>query len=90
MPGFDGTGPRGMGPMTGGGRGFCALPSGAYPRAMGQPAYRQPWGLPAAPFMPRAGAYPYAARGMSPWGGRGMGMGRGGGRGRGMGRGFGW
>ncbi|OPY04864.1 MAG: hypothetical protein A4E67_02197 [Syntrophaceae bacterium PtaB.Bin038] len=24
MPGFDGTGPRGMGPMTGGGRGFCA------------------------------------------------------------------
>ena len=24
MPGFDGTGPRGMGPMTGGGRGFCS------------------------------------------------------------------
>ena len=24
MPGFDGTGPKGMGPMTGGGRGFCA------------------------------------------------------------------
>jgi len=23
MPGFDGTGPRGMGPLTGGGRGFC-------------------------------------------------------------------
>lgn len=23
MPGFDRTGPRGMGPMTGGGRGFC-------------------------------------------------------------------
>ena len=23
MPGFDGTGPRGMGAMTGGGRGFC-------------------------------------------------------------------
>ena len=23
MPRFDGTGPRGMGPMTGGGRGFC-------------------------------------------------------------------
>jgi len=23
MPGFDGTGPRGMGPMTGGGRGYC-------------------------------------------------------------------
>jgi len=26
MPGFDGTGPRGMGAMTGGGRGYCALP----------------------------------------------------------------
>jgi len=26
MPGFDGTGPRGTGPMTGGGRGFCAVP----------------------------------------------------------------
>jgi hypothetical protein len=24
MPGFDGTGPRGMGPITGGGRGFCS------------------------------------------------------------------
>ena len=24
MPGFDGTGPRGMGPMTGGGRGLCS------------------------------------------------------------------
>ena len=28
MPGFDGTGPRGMGPMTGGGRGFCVVPVG--------------------------------------------------------------
>ena len=26
MPGGDGTGPRGMGPMTGGGRGYCASP----------------------------------------------------------------
>lgn len=25
MPGFDGTGPRGMGPMSGGGRGFCGI-----------------------------------------------------------------
>jgi hypothetical protein len=31
MPGFDGTGPYGMGPMTGGGRGFCALP---FPRPL--------------------------------------------------------
>ena len=28
MPGFDGTGPRGMGPMAGGGRGRCAMPVG--------------------------------------------------------------
>jgi len=29
MPGFDGTGPRGRGPMTGGARGFCAVPLSA-------------------------------------------------------------
>ena len=28
MPGFDGTGPQGMGSMTGGGRGYCAMPVG--------------------------------------------------------------
>lgn len=28
MPGFDGRGPEGRGQMTGGGRGFCALPAG--------------------------------------------------------------
>jgi len=27
MPGGDGTGPRGMGPMTGRGMGFCAVPA---------------------------------------------------------------
>ena len=33
MPGFDGTGPRGSGPMTGGGRGYCVTPlSGMRPR----------------------------------------------------------
>ncbi|MFA5115384.1 MAG: DUF5320 domain-containing protein [Candidatus Omnitrophota bacterium] len=26
MPGFNGTGPRGQGPMTGGARGYCAMP----------------------------------------------------------------
>jgi len=26
MPNFDGTGPMGQGPMTGGGRGYCAVP----------------------------------------------------------------
>ena len=29
MPGFNGTGPRGRGPKTGGGRGFCAVPLSA-------------------------------------------------------------
>ncbi len=28
MPGFDGTGPRGLGSMAGGGRGYCAVPLG--------------------------------------------------------------
>jgi hypothetical protein len=44
MPGFDGTGPRGLGPMTGGGRGFCSpwgirvVPgSYGYPHGMGYP-----------------------------------------------------
>ncbi|MBN1527124.1 MAG: DUF5320 family protein [Candidatus Omnitrophica bacterium] len=37
MPGFDGTGPMGMGPMTGGGRGFCVTPaSGIRPRSFGR------------------------------------------------------
>lgn len=27
MPGFDGTGPRGQGAMTGGGRGYCVIPA---------------------------------------------------------------
>jgi len=36
MPGFDGTGPMGMGPMTGGGRGFCVTPvAGMRPRFLG-------------------------------------------------------
>jgi len=26
MPGFNGTGPRGKGPMTGGGRDYCVIP----------------------------------------------------------------
>jgi hypothetical protein len=34
MPGLDGTGPRGRGPMTGGGRGFCVL---RLPRSADEP-----------------------------------------------------
>lgn len=37
MPGFDGTGPMGMGPITGGGRGFCVAPvSGIRPGPFGR------------------------------------------------------
>ena len=64
MPGFDGTGPRGMGPMTGWGRGFCR-PRGIgaalgaeiappYPQAP-HPFYRgyAPYGTPSAPQVTR-------------------------------------
>ena len=51
MPGFDGTGPRGMGPMTGGGRGFCS------PWGIG--AASRSYGVP-----PRLGySYPYYGAG---------------------------
>ena len=63
MPGFDGTGPGGMGPMTGGGRGFCTTPlRPAWPgyawrgRYIPYP-YAAPWGLPysgLSPFPPQA------------------------------------
>ena len=59
MPGLDGTGPRGMGPMTGGGRGFCS-PWGIGATARGYGFPRQ------APYMsPYYGAYgfgPFAPR----------------------------
>ena len=57
MPGFDGTGPRGLGPMTGGGRGFCAVPlPTAWPTYIGRGAYNPygaPWTAPLAPQMTR-------------------------------------
>ncbi len=40
MPGFDGTGPSGTGPLTGKGRGFCVLPirsSGVSPSSSRRP-----------------------------------------------------
>ena len=57
MPGFDGTGPNGMGPMTGGGRGICN-PWGGSPRQHAFP-------LRANYAFPRYGAYgfrPFAPR----------------------------
>ena len=47
MPGFDGTGPMGMGSMTGGGRGFCAISlRSAWPAYAGigfRIPYAEPW-----------------------------------------------
>jgi hypothetical protein len=88
MPGFDGTGPAGMGPMTGGARGWCnpysPLPIGAgfAPYGLyGAPhAYRPPYGFrtygwypPAyGAGRPRWGRRGFGGRGMA-WGGRGRG-----------------
>jgi hypothetical protein len=88
MPGFDGTGPRGMGPMTGGGRGFCnPYYAGARTPFMG--AY--PYGRPSAYAPPYGASFynPYGASPYVPYGGFGFGRGFGGGRGFGFGRGFG-
>jgi hypothetical protein len=43
MPGFDGTGPIGKGPMTGRGMGYCAvpLPGSRYSRAAAYPYGRR-------------------------------------------------
>jgi len=65
MPGFDGTGPRGMGSMTGGGRGFCVVPLPAawpaYSRRGAYPSYGVPWGRPYYVAGPNAsGAVPFA------------------------------
>jgi hypothetical protein len=93
VPGLDGTGPAGMGPMTGGARGWCNPYNpmhagyGPYPPAYPGAAYGQ------APMSPRYGGYgPVGSfRGSRPRFGRGFGYrsfwGRGGGWGRGRGRG---
>ena len=58
MPGFDGTGPRGMGPMTGGGRGFCAIPlRSAWPAYAGM-GFNMPYAAPRG--IPYYGASPFA------------------------------
>jgi hypothetical protein len=93
MPGFDGTGPMGMGPMTGGGRGFCAMPIGPYgPYGYGTGSFQ--YSQPFSPYYGGAYAPPLYGR---PFYGPIFGVGRGGipfggGRGRafGGGRGFGF
>ena len=90
MPGFDGTGPRGMGPMTGGGRGSCnPYHEGVRQPFMGAYPYGRPYGY-APPYgtgySPSYGANPYGSYGF----GGGFGRGFGGGFGRGFGRGRRW
>lgn len=73
MPGFDGTGPMGAGPMTGGARGFCN-PAGGYAPGYGYGAgygrgFGRGWGYGRGPGRGRGlgrgfgwrGAYPYGA-----------------------------
>ena len=90
MPRGDGTGPAGMGPMTGRAAGYCA--------GYGVPGYVNPIAGRAAPYVPTApyGApvpyapapYGYSPYGLMPYGrGGGRGFGRGFGRGLGRGRG---
>ncbi|MBW2056477.1 MAG: DUF5320 family protein [Deltaproteobacteria bacterium] len=57
MPGLDGTGPMGMGPMTGGGRGFC------------NPAWAGYWGA-VNPWFGYRGYSPWPGYGFAPYGWR--------------------
>jgi hypothetical protein len=87
MPRGDGTGPMGMGPMTGRAAGYCAgfgMPGSANaPRGRGYYVISYGWGLGLGRGYGRG-----FGRGFGP--GRGFGVGCGYGRGFGMGRGFGW
>jgi len=84
MPGFDGTGPAGMGPMTGGARGWCNPYRPAY---TGYGPYRPSFPAPVPP--PNAYGYGRPRWGLGR-GFRGRGRGLGWGRGWGPGRGRGW
>ena len=78
MPGFDGTGPAGMGPMTGWGRGYCGTsPTSVYGQAYQGPIFGRGFGR--GPGFGRA-------RGNRGGFGPGFGRGRGYGYGRGYGR----
>ena len=73
MPGGDGTGPRGMGPMTGRAAGFCAgYPSAGFANAgprmgLGLGRGRYPYGNMQQGQNPYAGQFPYG--GQNPYGG---------------------
>jgi len=71
MPGFDGTGPMGMGPMTGGGRGFCAVPISAGGRAL---TGRRVFGMGSRGRGGRGFRHWFYATGMPGWARTGMGI----------------
>ena len=87
MPRYDGTGPRGQGPLTGRGEGYCAVRipqagndaygvAGRNARPVRAPLLLRPWRR----------MWTWFGRGVGRGYGRGMGAGRGGGRGRRSGR----
>jgi len=84
MPGFDGTGPMGLGPMTGWGRGYCAV------RLPANGSFAPPYGYAGFYGNPIVPPYPVPARFMRPRWGMGFGFRGGYGRRFGMrhGRGF--
>jgi hypothetical protein len=80
MPRFDGTGPAGMGSMTGGGRGWCNPYAGYHP-------YRPPHAVPPGATYAYGLGRPRWGLGRGFWArGRGLALGRGWGRVRGRGR----
>jgi hypothetical protein len=87
MPAFDGTGPRGQGPMTGRGEGYCAMvlpPSGQAPYGyVGLEGTPVRLGVPAVRPAFRGRFAPRLRPAMRMYRAFGRGRGRGGGRGRG-------
>jgi hypothetical protein len=62
MPAMDGTGPMGMGPMTGGGRGWCNPYFGGIGMSTWRYPYYQPFGWGGVPYGYGAGVMnPYFA-----------------------------
>jgi hypothetical protein len=83
MPRFDGTGPAGMGPMTGGRRGWCNPYNAPY---AGYRPYHPPYAVPPGATYAYGLGRPRWGLGRGFWGrGRGLGWVRGWGPGRGRG-----
>ena len=61
MPRFDGTGPRGMGSMTGGGRGFCGNPDATRRPLAGGRGWRNQYYATGLPRWQRWGSWNAAA-----------------------------